>query len=210
MQTCYNCGKEVDDNVLICPECGALVKRYGKPARDAEAEPAQTPAACAERADAGGRCYVVRDETGRLRVRGFLKTLCIVCIIADLYLSFSQFFVLWLSGSGSFFQTMLDEYAAAGAEASILDMLNFTVDFVAGNRIFVIFLGSAFALKAACLIWFLVCKRRLSLYVAGGAAIAIVAVFLFSGSGIAAFEYCLDVLAVMLLVLRRDWNTLPK
>ena len=23
MQKCYNCGKEVDDNVLICPECGA-------------------------------------------------------------------------------------------------------------------------------------------------------------------------------------------
>ena len=22
MQKCYNCGKEVDDNVLICPECG--------------------------------------------------------------------------------------------------------------------------------------------------------------------------------------------
>ena len=33
MQKCYNCGKEVDDNVLICPDCGALVKRYG-PRRD--------------------------------------------------------------------------------------------------------------------------------------------------------------------------------
>ncbi|MFR7743633.1 MAG: zinc-ribbon domain-containing protein [Acutalibacteraceae bacterium] len=31
MQKCYNCGKEVDDNVLICPDCGALVKRYGSP-----------------------------------------------------------------------------------------------------------------------------------------------------------------------------------
>ena len=31
VQKCYNCGKEVDDNVLICPECGALVKRYGQP-----------------------------------------------------------------------------------------------------------------------------------------------------------------------------------
>ena len=34
MQTCYNCGKEVDDNVLICPECGALVKRYSAPVRE--------------------------------------------------------------------------------------------------------------------------------------------------------------------------------
>ena len=33
MQKCYNCGKEVDDNVLICPDCGALVKRYGSPGR---------------------------------------------------------------------------------------------------------------------------------------------------------------------------------
>ena len=38
MQKCYNCGKEVDDNVLICPECGALVKRYGKPEAQ-QAEP---------------------------------------------------------------------------------------------------------------------------------------------------------------------------
>ena len=22
MQTCYNCGRQVDDNVLICPDCG--------------------------------------------------------------------------------------------------------------------------------------------------------------------------------------------
>ena len=32
MQTCYNCGRQMDDNVLICPDCGALVRRYGKPA----------------------------------------------------------------------------------------------------------------------------------------------------------------------------------
>ena len=23
MQTCYNCGKQVSDETLICPECGA-------------------------------------------------------------------------------------------------------------------------------------------------------------------------------------------
>ena len=36
MQTCYNCGRQVDDNVLICPDCGALVRRYGKPAPQQE------------------------------------------------------------------------------------------------------------------------------------------------------------------------------
>ena len=36
MQKCYNCGKEVSDETLICPECGALVKRYTTPARRLE------------------------------------------------------------------------------------------------------------------------------------------------------------------------------
>ena len=31
MITCYNCGKEVSDETLICPECGALVRRYERP-----------------------------------------------------------------------------------------------------------------------------------------------------------------------------------
>ena len=44
MQKCYNCGKEVDDNVLICPECGALVRRYTKPAQQIP-EPENVPPA---------------------------------------------------------------------------------------------------------------------------------------------------------------------
>ena len=44
MQKCYNCGKEVDDNVLICPDCGALVKRYGSP-EPAQEEPSRSRAA---------------------------------------------------------------------------------------------------------------------------------------------------------------------
>ena len=31
MQKCYNCGKEVDDNVLICPDCGADAWTLGYP-----------------------------------------------------------------------------------------------------------------------------------------------------------------------------------
>lgn len=36
MVTCYNCGKQVSDETLICPECGALVRRY-------ESRPKQEP-----------------------------------------------------------------------------------------------------------------------------------------------------------------------
>lgn len=38
MVTCYNCGKQVSDESLICPECGALVRRYEAPPRQ---EPVQ-------------------------------------------------------------------------------------------------------------------------------------------------------------------------
>ena len=30
MQKCYNCGKEVDDNVLICPDCGKKIYLFGE------------------------------------------------------------------------------------------------------------------------------------------------------------------------------------
>ena len=39
MQKCYNCGKEVSDETLICPECGALVKRYTTPAPRLDEQP---------------------------------------------------------------------------------------------------------------------------------------------------------------------------
>lgn len=37
MVTCYNCGKQVSDETLICPECGALVRRYEAPPRSEQA-----------------------------------------------------------------------------------------------------------------------------------------------------------------------------
>lgn len=44
MQICYNCGKEVDDNVLICPECGALVQALHQArAADSGARERSTP-----------------------------------------------------------------------------------------------------------------------------------------------------------------------
>lgn len=44
MVTCYNCGKQVSDETLICPECGALVRRYeSRPRQEAEPERKSTP-----------------------------------------------------------------------------------------------------------------------------------------------------------------------
>ena len=62
MQKCYNCGKEVDDNVLICPECGALVKRYTKP--ETQPEPEQPGYSSQPQA------AVWRLVTGKLKIPG--------------------------------------------------------------------------------------------------------------------------------------------
>ena len=44
MQTCYNCGRQVPDSTLICPDCGALVRRYtDAPKREAPNPQQQNP-----------------------------------------------------------------------------------------------------------------------------------------------------------------------
>lgn len=43
MITCYNCGKQVSDETLICPECGALVRRYEAPVREPYTDNPQQP-----------------------------------------------------------------------------------------------------------------------------------------------------------------------
>ena len=82
MQKCYNCGKEVDDNVLICPECGALVKRYTKP------EPQPEPEQPGYSSQPQPQAAVWRLENGKLKFRGYVffcavsnlrKLLYIIC-----------------------------------------------------------------------------------------------------------------------------------
>ena len=62
MQTCYNCGKQVSDETLICPECGALVKRYTSPARSPEQD-ASGHAANGASASGNGRYAPIFDDT---------------------------------------------------------------------------------------------------------------------------------------------------
>ena len=63
MQTCYNCGKQVSDETLICPECGALVKRYTSPARSPEQEAPGSAGANGAAASGNGRSAPIFDDT---------------------------------------------------------------------------------------------------------------------------------------------------
>lgn len=84
MQTCYNCGRQVEDNVLICPDCGALVKRY-------TSVPKQEPASAQEQPQQGKRLFV--DENGVVQMRGGMRTWLIITTILAGFLLFG-FFVL--------------------------------------------------------------------------------------------------------------------
>ena len=206
MQTCYNCGRQVEDNVLICPDCGALVRRYDRPERPEETDLSVRDA---EPARKSGR-YVVLDGRNKLRLRGFLKVLCVISVILNAYFAFSQFLVLWLSSAGEFFSNMLSEYSAFGIDQAVIDMLRLTVEYVGQNRTGILLIGSLFLIKAACLVWFQVTKRKLSLWAAGAAAVLLVLVFVFTGGGFSALEYMLDLLLIFLLVMRQDWMILPR
>ena len=77
MQKCYNCGKEVDDNVLICPECGALVKRYTKP----ETQPEPEQPGYSSQPQPQPQAAVWRLENGKLNFRGYVTFWLVLCAI---------------------------------------------------------------------------------------------------------------------------------
>lgn len=65
MQKCYNCGKEVSDETLICPECGALVKRYTTPAPRLDEQPEEPERGVTD----DGYASMFRDRPNRPRSR---------------------------------------------------------------------------------------------------------------------------------------------
>ena len=82
MQKCYNCGKEVDDNVLICPDCGALVKRYGRPeSAQPEQEADPFPRETAFDTQPQPRGAVWQQEDGKLKFSGYVTFWLALCAI---------------------------------------------------------------------------------------------------------------------------------
>ena len=103
MQTCYNCGRQVDDNVLICPDCGALVRRYGKPAPQQE-EPVADLTYAPEAAEARP-AKPKRFQTGA-------KVWLILCIIAAAFQTLSFFNLFYLYGNQDVFSAVRRALAA--------------------------------------------------------------------------------------------------
>ena len=92
MQTCYNCGRQVDDNVLICPECGALVRRYGKP-EPPRPEMAEAPDCAPQPAARAARSK---------RLPAGAKIWLILCIVVNAIQVFGFVNLFYLYGNQSF------------------------------------------------------------------------------------------------------------
>lgn len=200
MQTCYNCGKVVDDNVLICPDCGALVKRYtAPPARDAE--PAASPASAPAAASAQNTGFVVRDENGKLRIRGFLKVWLILCIAAACYTIFSFWFVF--SNEDFILETIrsVDAVMAQDLEEMLAVFHETSYLFIA--------MGVLQVVKIVCYFWLLLRKQKLAFWILLGADIAMALPSLLQLSLFGALSMCLDVVVIW-ICLKKNWDILPK
>ena len=207
MQKCYNCGKEVDDNVLICPDCGALVKRYGKPVP-------QTPDTCTDQNyDFGAydtperpakRERVWLDSAGQPHFRGSMCFWLIVCAVVAGYLLFGFCCMLLVYHAQGFF---FDALQSVPEFSDMADVLEIMVESIDAFYAFYVAVPILFAVKLFGIIWLLASRRRLALYIASGAGVLLLLVSLVFGGGAQSLFYVLDA-AITFLFLRKDWKKL--
>ena len=207
MQTCYNCGKEVDDNVLICPECGALVKRYSAPVRE-NAPEELTPVMQAQQSQqqAGPRGSIWRDGSGKLRLRGLFCAWLVVCVVSALYTALSFGCGLYLFENKEEIVAMFAPYPEF---SQMLELLQMMLSAIGQFHVMYVLFLLVYLVKGAAYIWFMTGKRRLALYTVCGASAVLYVLMLLTGSGFSALWYVADVL-VTLFLLRKSWKMLPK
>ena len=205
MQKCYNCGKEVDDNVLICPDCGALVKRYGKPepARQ-EQDPAPFSQETAFDAQPQPRGAVWQREDGKLKFSGGVTFWLVLCAIFLGYTLLGFACTLFIYRfQAAYFQT-ISQFQELAPLAELLQALLASVE---AYPVYYLAVAALVALQFGCVIWFLASKRRLAFYILAAAAAVLTVMQLILGGGVGALVYILGPLAAWLM-LRRSWSLL--
>lgn len=200
MQTCYNCGKQVDDNVLICPDCGALVRRYtSAPAREVPAAPAPAPQPPQDRP------AVWRDEiSGRVHLKGGLMFWVVLCAILAGYYAFGSVCALLLYYFQDFYLTSVQAFEELAPMASLMQAMIQTVE---------AYLPAFFAMavllvvKLIGYILFAVTKRRAAVYIVLAGALLAALVSILTGAVLQAVLYLADAVVTVLL-LRKHWAQL--
>lgn len=205
MQKCYNCGKEVDDNVLICPDCGALVKRYGKPepARQ-EQDPAPFSQETAFDAQPQPRGAVWQREDGKLKFSGYVTFWLVLCAIYLGYTLLGFACTLLIYRFRDFYFGILDQFEELSSMAELLRTLLASLEAAPGYYIVV---GVLIVVQFGCVVWFLASKRKLAFYILTAAAVLLTALQLVLGGGVSALIYLLGPFTAWLL-LRSGWGLL--
>ena len=196
MQKCYNCGKEVDDNVLICPECGALVKRYAKP--EPQPEPEQ-PVFSTQPQDA-----VWRMENGKLKFRGYVTFWLVLCAIWFGYSLLGFGSLLLVYRFRDFYLTAMQQFEELQDFVQIIQAL---IDSVSAFPVYYIAVALLAAAEFVCTVWFLASKRKLAFYILTGAAVLQMAQMLVLGSGVRSLFHIVGPFVAWLL-LRKSWHVL--
>lgn len=204
MQKCYNCGKEVDDNVLICPECGALVKRYGKPEPAQEEQESPVPRESAFGAAPQPRGAVWKREDGKLRFSGYVTFWLVLCALYLGYTLLGFGCTLLIYRFRDLYFEVLGQFEEMASMAELLQSLLASLE---AAPVYYISIGVLVAVQFGLLIWFIASKRKLAFYLLSGAAAMLSILQLIMGGGVSSLMFLLGP-AITLALLRKSWHLL--
>ena len=205
MQTCYNCGKQVSDETLICPECGALVRRYNTPP-----QPEVVPTAAVECCPVCGTPYVENGifctscgtpRNQRIKFGFGVRLWLILLSIATAYLTFSGICACLLTKMPELFDAALSQPGMEVYTAQLEELAGYL------PMLFPFFLAMTvtFALKFICHLWLLIRPRKLAFYASIGVSLAALLAFLILGGSLLSVLLVLDPLFTW-LGLRHCWR----
>ena len=198
MQKCYNCGKEVDDNVLICPECGALVKRYTKP------EPQPEPEQPGYFSQPQPQAAVWRLENGKLKFRGYVTFWLVLCAIWFGYSLLGFGSLLLVYRFRDFYLTAMQQFEELQDFVQIIQAL---IDSVSAFPVYYIAVALLAAAEFVCTVWFLASKRKLAFYILAAAAVLQMVQMMIFGSGVRSLFHIVGPF-VTWFMLRKSWHVL--
>ena len=204
MQKCSNCGKEVDDNVLICPECGALVKRYGKPEPAQEEQESPFPRESAFGAAPQPRGAVWKREDGKLRFSGYVTFWLVLCALYLGYTLLGFGCTLLIYRFRDLYFEVLGQFEEMASMAELLQSLLASLE---AAPVYYISIGVLVAVQFGLLIWFIASKRKLAFYLLSGAAAMLSILQLILGGGVSSLMFLLGP-AITLALLRKSWHLL--
>ena len=205
MQKCYNCGKEVDDNVLICPDCGALVKRYGRPEpaqQEQEAEPFPRETAFDPQPQPRGAVW--QREDGKLKFSGYVTFWLVLCAVYLGYTLLGFACTLLIYRFRDLYFEILNQFEELASMAELLQTLLASLE---AAPVYYIVVGVLIVVQFGCVVWFLASKRKLAFYLLTGAAVLLSVMQLLLGGGAGALIYLLGPFTAWLL-LRSGWGLL--